>query len=173
MNADPSFPWSSGPTPVSAGAPQTSDRNPAPRAEAPARILVVDDDPDVRNVLGTALQLFNYQVDTAGDGALAWEALCANSYALVITDHMMPRLTGLELLRRLRTVHLDLPCILISGDLPAVEADLAPLLCPGRAVDKPVRLENLIAMVRSLLAAHPIQRAPAPAESGRLMLCPA
>jgi len=172
MNADSSFSWTSGPT-SSTPAPQSGARNPDLCGKAPARILVVDDDPDVRNVLGSALQLFNYQVDTAEDGAAAWESLCASSYALVITDHMMPRLTGLELLRRLRTVRPDVPCILISGDLPAVEADLAPVLCPGRAVDKPVRLEALIAMVRSLLAAHPVKRASAQSGNGHLTLCPA
>jgi len=156
MNADPCCLPPNGPTP-GAIAPQPGDRSPGPGGNA--RILVVDDDPDVLRVLGGALQLFDYRVDLAGDGGVGWEALCANSYDLVITDHMMPRLTGLELLRRLRTVRLDLPCILISGDLPAVEPDLSLVLRPGRAVEKPVKLESLLTMVRSLLAAHPIRAA--------------
>lgn len=141
--------------------------------KGPARILVVDDDPDVRRVLGDALQMFNYTVDTAGDGAVGWAALCARSYDLIITDHMMPNLTGLDLLRLVRAVRLDLPCLLISGDLPSVEADLASLLQPGVAVDKPVKLEKLISLVRSLLAAYPIARTEAESGNGRLTLCEA
>ena len=158
MNADPYCLPPTGQTP-GASAPQTGDRNHEPCDKASARILVVDDDPDVLRVLGGALQLFNYQVDTAGDGAVGWDALSARSYDLVITDHSMPKLTGLELLRRLRAVRLDLPCILISGDLPSVESDLSLVIRPGRAVEKPVKLENLLTMVRSLLAAHPIRAA--------------
>lgn len=171
MNAEPSSPPPSDGTPAAVAAPY-GDPSPDHCGIAPARILVVDDDPDVRRVLGGALRLFNYSVDTAGDGAVGWEALCANSYDLVITDHMMPKLTGLDLLRRLRTVRVDLPCILISGDLPSMEADLPSLLWPGRAVDKPVRLETLVTMVRSLLAAHPIRPAAVPSKSGRATLCP-
>ncbi len=172
MNAESARPSPNGSTPASAASPSAA--LPAePNHKGPARILVVDDDPDVRRVLGDALQLFNYRVDTAGDGAVGWEALCANSYDLVITDHMMPNLTGLDLLRLLRAVRLDLPCLLISGDLPSVEADLAPLLQPGLAVDKPVKLEKLISLVRSLLSSYPIGSTEARTGQTRLTLCPA
>lgn len=155
MNADPARP---APHAVASGAAtdRSIDRSSNPCSATPARLLVVDDDPDVCRILCSALQMFNFQVDAARDGSMAWDALCSNSYDLVITDHMMPRLTGLELIRKLRTVRRDLPCILISGDLPDLESDLSSLLLPLLAVEKPVRLEKLIWMVRSLMAAHPV-----------------
>lgn len=170
MNDDPSRLRPNGPTP-GAAAPQTGDRNPELRGKAHPRILLVDDDADVRHALGSGLQLFNYQVDMAYDGEMAWEALCARSYDLLITDHMMPALTGLELLRRLRTVRVDLPCILISGNLPSIESDLGSLVQPGRAVDKPIKLAELIATVEALLSAHPIRHAMGQSGNGRPALC--
>jgi DNA-binding response OmpR family regulator len=122
---------------------------------------VADDDADVCRTLCSALQLYGYQVDAAHDGAMAWDALNATTYDLIITDHMMPKLTGLELIRKVHTVRPDLPCILISGNMPTEETELIPSHLPFRAVEKPVRLGILIAIARSLMAAHPIKRADA------------
>lgn len=145
------------------------DERSHPRGAAPvARILLADRDPDVRRVLGEALQFFRFHVDVVGDGERAWTALCSHSYDLVVTDYMMPMLNGVDLLRRLRAVRVDLPCILFSGDLPSMDVDLLALVHPGRALEKPIHLEVLVAMVRSLVAEHPVA---AVASSSRTVIC--
>ena len=67
-----------------------------------------------------------YAVDVAEDGAAAWEALQANRYELLITDNNMPRLTGIELLKKLRSARMALPVILVSGTMPAEELKRHP-----------------------------------------------
>ncbi len=154
MNADPSC---HGPSAPSAGASAPRSSEPASTPEATARLLVADDDPDVCRTLCSALQLYGYEVDAAHDGAMAWDALNTNTYDLVITDHTMPKLTGLELIRRVHAVRPDLPCILISGNMPIEETELISPHLPFRAVEKPFRLANLANIARSLMAAHPIK----------------
>ena len=61
------------------------------------RILVVDEDSDLRLLYADALARPGYHVDAAENGAAAWEALQANYYNLLITEHDMPGLTCVEL----------------------------------------------------------------------------
>jgi CheY-like chemotaxis protein len=115
-------------------------------------ILVVDDDAGVREVLASLLRRSGYRVSCANNGEAGWEALCAESYDALITDHAMPRLTGLDLLRRVRAGTLSaLPVILISGKMPWEEADLLDLVWPGMAMEKPFSFFELLTSVRSVL----------------------
>jgi len=115
-------------------------------------ILVVDDDAGVREVLANLLRRSGYQVSCANNGEAAWEALCANSFDALITDHAMPRLTGLDLLRRVRAGTLNaLPVILMSGKMPWDEADLLDLVWPGMAMEKPFSFFELLTSVRTVL----------------------
>ena len=116
-----------------------------------SRLLVVDDDTGVREVLARMLHRMGYQVSCAVDGEAGWESLCAESFDLVITDNDMPRLTGLNLLRRIRIDRLDLPVILISGKMPWGEPDLSELLKPGIALEKPFSFVALLENVRNVL----------------------
>jgi len=116
-------------------------------------ILVVDDDASIRDVLASFLRRSGYRVSCAEDGEAGWEALCANSFNALITDHAMPRLTGLDLLRRVRSGPLKvLPAILISGEMPWGERDLLDLVWPGVAMEKPFSLLELLTSVRGVLS---------------------
>ena len=75
------------------------------RATPSNRILVVDDDADIRQVNADVLRRFGYQTETAADGAAAWEALQANRYDLLITDNRMPKVSGVELVKKMRSAH--------------------------------------------------------------------
>ena len=66
------------------------------------RILVADDEPVSRLVVQTALQRLGHECETATDGVEAWRAFQANRHEVVISDWVMPRLTGLELCRNIR-----------------------------------------------------------------------
>src|SRR5215470_4369821 len=62
------------------------------------RVLVVDDDAEIRNMLAVVLQRHGLTVDTAADGAAAADLLRETAYAVVLVDLMMPRVNGFELL---------------------------------------------------------------------------
>jgi CheY-like chemotaxis protein len=69
-------------------------------ANPPQRILVVDDDSDLRLLYAEVLARPGYHVDAAKDGAAGWEALQVNNYNLLITEHSLPKLTGVDLVKR-------------------------------------------------------------------------
>ena len=97
------------------------------------KILIVDD--ESQNV--EVLRRFGYQTDTAADGAAAWERLHAQSYDLLITDNNMPKLSGFELVKKVRSAQLTLPVILATRALPAEELDRNPWLQPVATLVKP------------------------------------
>src|SRR5689334_24784185 len=84
----------------------------------PLRILIVDDDDDIRDFIDWVLTAYGYRADTAADSADAWKALRARSYDLLVTDHNMPKVTGIELVRALRSERMTLPVVLMSGTIP-------------------------------------------------------
>ena len=117
----------------------------------PRSILVVDDDPDIRRIDAMALHRAGYHVDTAVDGAFAWDMLGDSDYDLMITDNKMPRLTGMELLKKLYASHMDLPFIMATGIMPAEEFARCPWLQPAATVLKPYAIEELLAAVKKVL----------------------
>jgi DNA-binding response OmpR family regulator len=121
----------------------------------PVSILVADDVPGVLEIITAVLARVGYQVTGAEDGEMAWDALCAGRFDLLITDHDMPRLTGMELLRRMRAVPFGTPVILMSGRIPYEEADLFELLQPGMVLAKPFSFGDLLANVSRALAEAP------------------
>jgi two-component system, OmpR family, response regulator len=132
---------------------QTAVHPPQDRANSPACLLVVDDDPDIRQLTAEALSSVGHQVDTAEDGAAGWAALQTNSYDLLITDHNMPKVSGVELLKKLRAAHMALPAILISGALPTEELNRHPRLQIEATLLKPYTVEKLLGTVAEVLRA--------------------
>jgi len=114
-----------------ASAPTQSPANPY------NRILVVDDDADIRQVNADVLSRFGYQTETAADGAAAWEALRANGYDLLITDNNLPQVSGVELVKKVRSARMTLPVILASRTLSTEELDRNPWLQPFATLVKP------------------------------------
>ena len=79
------------------------------------RILVVEDDESLRRVTQAQLEQAGYRVSTAADGCAALEVLEKVPQDLVITDLMMPKLSGLELLKRIRTDYPETIVILVTA----------------------------------------------------------
>jgi CheY-like chemotaxis protein len=115
------------------------------------RILVVDDDGDIRRLNTEVLVGSGYQVDAAADGAFAWEILQLNSYDLLLTDYDMPKVTGVELLKKLRAACMALPVILASGTIPMKELSRHPWLQIDATLLKPYTPDELLATVRKVL----------------------
>jgi len=119
----------------------------------PARILVVDDDVDIRHLVIEALVRSGYEVDDAENGARAWKALHLNHYDLLLTDHNMPEMTGLQLIYRARVSGYELPVILASGSLPPDLIARDPKLKLTAILHKPFTLDELIRTVKGILPA--------------------
>lgn len=115
------------------------------------RILVVDDDRAVRESLRRSLEFNGYQVELAGDGAQALEAIIANRPDAMVLDVMMPRLDGLEVARRLRSTGDDLPILVLTAR--DTVSDRVSGLDAGADdyLPKPFALEELLARLRALL----------------------
>jgi DNA-binding response OmpR family regulator len=120
-------------------------------ASAPRHILVVDDDRACRETVAQTIGHAGFRADTAQDGEDGWRALCLGRFDLMITDNEMPRLDGLNLIRRVRSVSATLPCILMSGKLPLPESDLQEIVRPGAVLAKPFSRVALIEQVLGLL----------------------
>ena len=134
-----------------AGAP--IDKPPLNQTGSPHHILMVDDDKSIRQFCAQALVDHGYRVDTAEDGAAAWDALQINDYNLLITDHGMPKVTGVELLQKLYDAHLALPVIMATGTLPEAEFTQCPWLLPDATLLKPYTTAELLETVKEVLRA--------------------
>jgi DNA-binding response OmpR family regulator len=115
-----------------------------------ARILYVDDEPQLRMLGKLVLVRSGYAVDTA-DGTDAWTALQEVSYHLLITDHDMPRLTGLELATRARLAGMRLPIVLVSGSADALHDPASSWLGLAARLAKPFGAEALVETVEQVL----------------------
>ena len=110
----------------------------------PDHILVVEDDRSIRQLNAEVLMRSGYDVDVAEDGAAAWEELSTEGYDLMITDNTMPRLSGVELLKKLHAARMDLPVIMATGKLPTEEFNRSPWLQPAALLLKPYTVEDLL-----------------------------
>lgn len=114
------------------------------------RILVVDDDPEIVNLVKRGLSYEGYTVDTATDGSQALAKARQNEPDLVILDIMMPGMDGLEVSRRLRQAS-DVPILMLTAK--ATVADRVAGLDSGADdyLVKPFAFDELLARVRALL----------------------
>jgi two-component system response regulator MprA len=115
------------------------------------QILVVDDEPAVRDSLDRALRLEGYTVDLAADGAEALDALQGDGPDAVVLDLMMPRVDGLEVCRRMRAAGDRTPVLVltardgVSDRVKGLDAGADDYLV------KPFALDELLARLRALL----------------------
>jgi DNA-binding response OmpR family regulator len=117
----------------------------------PRRILVVDDELLIRHLFAELLSDRGYEVDTAKNGAAAWEALQMNDYNLLITDNEMPQVSGIELVKKLRAAHMAVPVIMVSATMPTEELKLHPELHIDAAVTKPFNITEFTNTVKKVL----------------------
>lgn len=119
---------------------------------SPPRILVVDDDPDLRLVLTLQIEMLGWRVTCAEDGLKAFECLQEDRYDAVVSDIRMPNCDGIDLLRKAKSAFPALPVILMTGfaDLSeeqALKAGAQSLLI------KPFSWETLEQSIRTALTA--------------------
>jgi two-component system KDP operon response regulator KdpE len=124
------------------------------------RILIVDDEPQIRRALRTSLQAHGYEVETAGTGGEGLERAVDTAPDLVFLDLGLPDLDGTEVIRRLRAFS-EVPVIVLS--VRDQQADKVAALDVGADdyVTKPFGMEELLARLRATLRrVHPEEPAP-------------
>jgi excisionase family DNA binding protein len=109
------------------------------------RILVVDDEASIRDLLAKTLSLSDYDVDTAPDGRAALERLRLYVYDLLIVDLKMPGIDGLTVIREAKRLKADIPVIVITGFSTESAAIEALNLGVTSYLTKPFRVPQVLA----------------------------
>lgn len=128
---------------------------PAPKLQrldgSPVRVLVVDDEPNLTELLSMALRYEGWDVRTAGSGTAAVRAAREFQPDAVVLDMMLPDFDGMEVLRRMRADNAAVPVLFLTAK-DAVEDRVAGLTAGGDDyVTKPFSLEEVVARVRALM----------------------
>ena len=140
-------------------------------SDRPVRVLVVEDDEDIAQVLQRSLRLEGYEVKLAGDGVAALDEFHAFLPDLIVLDLGLPRLDGIDVARRLRTDEDDTPILMLTAR-DALDSRVEGL--DAGADDylvKPFERQELLARLRALLRRRP-PRGMAPLRVGDLTLNP-
>lgn len=107
------------------------------------RLLVVDDDPDIRQVLLDRLSAYGYVVETAIDGREALDALRRGSFDGMVLDMRMPGIDGIEVLKQTRASHPALPIVVVTATSVQEKAIQAVALGARAYLLKPFDAEHL------------------------------
>lgn len=113
-------------------------------------ILIVDDNPNMSSLLAEMLEIFDYNSVIAKDGEDALEKLASSKYSLVITDMRMPKMTGLELLEKVKEKYAKIPVVLISGYTVESDED-SDRIKPDGFLAKPFLMSDIEQLLNSLL----------------------
>lgn len=115
------------------------------------RVLVVDDEEGIRDLLSKTLALADYEVDLAPDGRTALDRLRLVQYDLLITDLRMPGVDGLTVIREARRLKAELPVIIITGYSSEASAIEAINLGVQGYLTKPFRVPRVLAAASKAL----------------------
>ena len=118
-----------------------------------SRVLVVDDEASIRDLLAKTLALAEYDVDTASDAATALSRVRTSAYDLLIADLRMPGMDGLSLIRQVKGIRADLPVIIITGYSSETSAVEAVNLGVAGYLRKPFRVPEVLAAAAKALGA--------------------
>ena len=115
----------------------------------PVRVLVVDDEPNIVDVISMALRFEGFDVESAGSGADAIAAVAARRPALLVLDVMLPDFDGFEVARRLAAARVDVPIIFLTARDSTEDVVRGLTLGGDDYVTKPFSLEEVLARIRA------------------------
>jgi DNA-binding response OmpR family regulator len=118
---------------------------------APQRVLVVEDEPEMRDLLADNLELEGYRVAAVGSAEEALQRIERYSFALILLDVMLPRASGFELCRTVRARDARIPIIMLTARTDESDRVLGLDLGADDYVSKPFSVRELLARVRAQL----------------------
>ena len=125
---------------------------------ARSAILVVEDDPDIADLVRIHLSDLGYEIDWAADGKQGLRKALGGDYALVILDLMLPEMDGLEVCKRIRAENRALPILMLTARAEEVDKVLGLELGADEYLTKPFSIRELIARVKALFRRIEIER---------------
>jgi CheY-like chemotaxis protein len=128
--------------------------HPHPDAEDHLRILVVDDEPAIRDVLAAYLHEHGHEVSTAANGSEGLKMFAQAEWDLILTDGLMPEMSGAEFATEIKKQNPTVPIFLVSGSSDMVQAAADALSPIDRIIRKPFTRETLAAALASVVTAH-------------------
>ena len=115
------------------------------------KLLVVEDEPELLSGLVDNLEFEGYQVDTAENGQIAWDKLQISNYDLVISDVMMPVLSGFDLVKKMQAAEMKSGLILLTARSEELDRVRGLELGADDYISKPFSLRELLARVKAVL----------------------
>ncbi|MDO5700436.1 MAG: response regulator transcription factor [Bowdeniella nasicola] len=121
------------------------------RADSKPRLLVVDDEPNILDLLAASLKFAGFDVSSAADGNSALHAAKTQTFDLIVLDVMLPDMDGFTVMRRLRSARIDVPVVFLTARDDV--ADKLTGLTEGGDdyVTKPFSLEEVVARINAVL----------------------
>ncbi len=119
------------------------------------RILVVEDDAPIREVVRRILNREGYAIDEAGDGQEALTKVKADHYGAIVLDLMLPKLSGYEVLDYLTRERPNSKCVVIISAAPEREINKADPTIVKAVLRKPFELQDLVQAVDRCVNGHP------------------
>ncbi|HHD56588.1 MAG TPA: response regulator, partial [Desulfobulbaceae bacterium] len=118
-----------------------------------ASILFADDEQAIRELVQTYLEKYGYQLTTCKNGEEAWKNFAAEpaKWDLVVTDQNMPRMTGTELIQKIRKIRPDIPIILATGYSENISAQEFVKLNISAMLQKPTPMNKMVEYIRKTL----------------------
>lgn len=115
------------------------------------KILIVEDDKDLNPLIATYLKVSGYECDQAYDGIEAMEFFEKNSYDLILSDIMMPRMDGFTFARKIREINEEIPFIFLSAKDDKLSKQVGYKIGIDDYITKPFDLDELILKIAAIL----------------------
>ncbi len=115
------------------------------------KILIVEDEPNMRLGLKDNMEFEGYDIDLAEDGQIGLEKILSRSYDLVVLDVMLPKLSGFDVCKRIREKNINVPVIFLTAKGEEIDKVLGLELGADDYITKPFSLRELLARVKAIL----------------------
>ncbi len=118
--------------------------------KTPKKVLIIEDDPNIADLVEIHLNDLGYELDRAGDGPTGLKAFEGQEYALVILDLMLPKMDGLEVCRRIRAENKYTPILMLTSKSEELDKVLGLELGADDYITKPFSVRELLARIKAI-----------------------